>query len=75
MSNSHCQFISRASIEEHKRLYPDLSALTETAELPKPEPAPAELPEPEWTPAKLLAITGVWVATATTIIVALFESL
>ena len=68
-----CQFISRAELDEHRRLYPDLSAITETVELPKPEPA--ELPEPEWTPAKLLAITGVWVATATTIIIALFESL
>lgn len=73
MSNCHCQFISRASIEEHRRLYPDLSTIAETVELPKP--APAELPEPEWTPAKLLAITGVWVATASVIIIALFESL
>ena len=67
----NCQFISRASVEEHKRLYPDLSALTETAELPKPEPEAT----PEWTPAKLLAITGVWIATASVIIIALFESL
>jgi len=69
----NCQFISRASVEEHKRLYPDLSAITETVELPKPEPEPEATPE--WTPTKLVAITGVWIATATTIIVALFESL
>jgi hypothetical protein len=66
-----CKFISRASIEEHRRLYPDLSALTETAELPKQEPEAT----PEWTPTKLIAITGVWIATASVIIIALFESL
>lgn len=73
MSSRNCQFISRALVEEHRRLYPDLSTVAETAELPKP--APAELPEPEWTPVKLVAITGVWIATASVIIIALFESL
>lgn len=67
----NCQFISRAELDEHRRLYPDLSAIAETVELPKPEPEAT----PEWTPAKLLAITGVWVATASVIIIALFESL
>ena len=64
-----CQFISRAEIDEHRRLYPDLSTIAETVELPKPETTP------EWTPTKLLAITGVWIATASVIIIALFESL
>ena len=67
----NCQFISRAELDEHRRLYPDLSAITETVELPKPEPEAT----PEWTPTKLVAITGVWIATASVIIIALFESL
>ena len=66
-----CQFISRAELDEHRRLYPDLSTIAETVELPKPEPEAT----PEWTPTKIVAITGVWIATASVIIIALFESL
>jgi len=66
-----CQFISRAELDEHRRLYPDLSTIAETVELPKPEPETT----PEWTPTKIVAITGVWIATASVIIIALFESL